>query len=54
MVGQGLADRSLERLGSQTAPSVAWMTEHLELRDVAGPALIAGHCDNLFLHAQTE
>src|SRR5206468_2971220 len=54
VVGQSHADRGLERLSSQTAPPVARMTEHLEVRDLAGPALIAGHHNNPFLHAQTE
>jgi hypothetical protein len=30
------------------------MTEHLELRDLARPALIAGDRNNPILHAQTE
>src|SRR5438093_10242640 len=47
VVGQSMADRGHERLGSQAAPAVARMTEHLQLRDVAGPALIAGHRNKL-------
>jgi hypothetical protein len=54
VVDQSLADRGLERLSSQTAPPVAWMTEYLEVRDLARPALIAGHRNDPFLHAQTE
>ena len=30
------------------------MTEHLELRNVAGPGFIPGHGNNLALHAQAE
>lgn len=47
-------DCGLERLGSQPAPPVARVTEHLEVRDPAGLALIAGHRNNLPSRAQPE
>jgi hypothetical protein len=54
IVGKSMPDYGLERLSSQPAPPVARVTEHLELRDPAGPALIAGRRNNLPSRAQPE
>src|SRR5206468_12695161 len=40
IIGKSMPDRGLERLSSQPAPPVARVTEHWELRDPSGPALI--------------
>ena len=54
IVGQRVADRSLQRFSRQATPPVARMTEHLEMRDFAGPALVTGYRNNSISDAQAE
>jgi hypothetical protein len=54
VVGQSVTDGSLEQLSGQPAPPVVRVTEYLELRDLTGPAFIAGYGNNPIPHAHTE